>query len=73
MTGMYFGMVYCRSYGGSSQTTTCAPWAKPGEGGFYSGAVGSVHSRTNGKNIGGNCCVRKGALTFDGSVRSTTV
>ena len=27
MTGMYFGMKFCRSYGGNAQTQRCAPWA----------------------------------------------
>jgi len=56
MTGMYFGMLFCRSYGGDLMTQPCAPWAKPGQRGVGSGAVGSVHPRTTQENIGGNCC-----------------
>ena len=29
MTGMYFGMKFCRSYGGNAQTQRCASWANP--------------------------------------------
>ena len=56
MTGMYYGMLYCRSYGGNLRTTGCAPWAVPTNPGEQSGALGSVHPRTNTVNFGGNCC-----------------
>ena len=56
MTGMYFGMLFCRSYGGDVRTQPCALWAKPGDRGVGSGLIGSVHPRTNQENIGGNCC-----------------
>ena len=56
MTGMYYGMLFCRSYGGNFRTEPCAPWAKPDQPGVGSGAVGYVHRRTNQENIGGNCC-----------------
>ena len=29
MTGMYYRMKFCRSYGGNAQTQRCAPWATP--------------------------------------------
>jgi len=62
MTGMYFGMVFCRSYGGDwSGAQACAPWASPSNQGLFSGAVGFVHPRTGQENIGGNCCTN---ITF---------
>ena len=59
MTGMYFGMLYCRSYGGEAFETTCAAWAVPNNAGFGSGALGSTHARTGQRNIGGSCCTSK--------------
>ena len=56
LTGMYFGMLFCRSYGGNQRTTRCASWAKPDSRGVGSGVLGSMHPRTNQENIGGNCC-----------------
>ena len=56
MTGMYFGMLFCRSYGGDVRTQACASWAVPTDPGVGSGQLGSVHSNTNQENIGGNCC-----------------
>ena len=56
MTGMYVGMIFCRSYGGTVRTTGCPQWAAPDHPGFYSGAIGYVHPQTNQPNIGGNCC-----------------
>ena len=56
MTGMYFGMLFCRSYGGNFRTQPCAPWAIPTDPGEGSGQLGSVHANTNQENIGGNCC-----------------
>ena len=56
MTGMYFGMLFCRSYGGNFRTQPCAPWAIPTDPGEGSGQLGSVHAFTNQENIGGNCC-----------------
>ena len=29
MTGMFYGVKFCRSYGGNAQTANCAPWADP--------------------------------------------
>ena len=55
-TGMYFGMLYCRSYGYNVRTTPCAPWAHPSNPGYESGTIGSTHARTNVVNVGGNCC-----------------
>ena len=57
MTGMYYGMLLCRSYGGRYMTSTCPPWAVPTSPGFVSGALGSTHWRTGQPNVGGNCCV----------------
>ena len=48
MTGMYYGMLMCRSYGGAERATACASWANPADPGFNSGTP----------NKGGNCCVR---------------
>ena len=59
MTGMYNGMLFCRSYGGDAFYTACAPWATPDNPGQYSGELGFVHPRTNQRNIGGNCCMSK--------------
>ena len=56
MTGMYFGMLFCRSYGGNLRTQPCPSWAVPTDPGFFSGALGSSHTDTNQENIGGNCC-----------------
>ena len=56
MSGMYFGMLFCRSYGGERRSTPCAPWAHPSQSGISSGALGSTHPRTNAVNVGGNCC-----------------
>ena len=55
-TGMYFGMLYCRSYGGEVRTTPCAWWALPTSPGVGSGELGSTNPRTNQVNNGGNCC-----------------
>jgi hypothetical protein len=62
MTGMYFGMVFCRSYGGNLRTVTCAPWAVPWHKGAFSGELGAVHHRTGQTNIGGNCCTRTSSV-----------
>ena len=64
MTGMYYGMLFCRSYGGNFRTQPCASWAAPGDPGVASGAIGSVSDRTNQENVGGNCCSNS---TFVGS------
>lgn len=56
MTGMYFGSLYCRSYGKNARTKPCPYWSKPGNKGIGSGAFGSVHGETNQENIGGQCC-----------------
>ena len=55
-TGMYFGMLLCRSYGGNFRTAGCASWANPTHPGVGSGALGSTHPTTNTVNVGGNCC-----------------
>jgi hypothetical protein len=55
-SGMYLGMLYCRSYGHNVRTTPCAFWAHPSDPGMNSGALGSTHARTDMVNIGGNCC-----------------
>ena len=56
MTGMYYGMLLCRSYGGDLLTQPCASFAVPTDPGMLSGALGSRHANTNQVNIGGNCC-----------------
>jgi len=56
MTGMYTGMVFCRSYGGRNRTQPCASWAVPWNKGVFSGELGTVHPRSGQRNIGGNCC-----------------
>lgn len=61
MTGMYFGMLFCRSYGANFQTEPCASWAVPSNPGMQSGALGSTHPQTNQENIGGQCCTN---MTF---------
>ena len=55
-TGTYYGMLYCRSYGGNLRTRSCASWANPMHRGTNSGALGSRHAQTNQVNVGGNCC-----------------
>ena len=57
MTGMYYGMLLCRSYSGSYMTSRCPTWAIPTSPGSFSGALGSTHQRTGQPNVGGNCCV----------------
>ena len=56
MTGMYYGMLFCRSYGGNFRTEPCPSWAIPTNPGVGSGALGSLHPSTNQENLGGNCC-----------------
>ena len=56
MTGMYFGMLYCRSYGGPTRSMGCASFSQPSNQGLFSGELGSTHPRTNNVNVGGNCC-----------------
>lgn len=58
-TGMYFGNLMCRSYGGNFKTTPCAPWAKPDSAGYQSGVIGDMAPDTGQANIGGSCCVRE--------------
>ena len=55
-TGMYFGMLFCRSYGRAIRATGCADWAHPSNKGAFSGELGSTNARTTMVNIGGNCC-----------------
>ena len=56
MTGMYYGMLFCRSYGGNLRTIDCASWANPSDPGISSGLLGRVHPLTGQRNLGGNCC-----------------
>lgn len=58
-TGMYFGSLLCRSYGGNFKSTPCASWAKPDNAGYNSGTLGDVMPGTGQANIGGSCCVRE--------------
>ena len=63
MTGMYFGMLFCRSYGGLEYgTMACAHWAVPWNPGAYSGELGTVHDQTQQMNVGGNCCMRTSSV-----------
>ena len=62
MTGMYSGVVFCRSYGGLVRDMPCAPWAVPWHQGTFSGAVGYIHHATDQRNVGGNCCSRTSAV-----------
>ena len=56
MSGMYFGMLFCRSYGGQRRSQPCAHFAHPSSPGINSGALGSTNNRTNTVNVGGECC-----------------
>ena len=56
MTGMYYGLLFCRSYGSDAHTSPCAHWAKPGNKGLFSGNIGDVNARTGQENVGGQCC-----------------
>jgi len=56
MTGMYFGMLFCRSYGGNFRTMPCPTWGHPNNAGIGSGGLGVVHRITGQQNLGGNCC-----------------
>jgi len=56
MTGMYAGMLFCRSYGGQRRDQPCAPFAHPSNPGLFSGPLGFTHARTNNVNVGGECC-----------------
>jgi len=56
MTGMYYGMIYCRSYGGARRAMPCPAFAHPSHPGMYSGALGSIHPQSGQRNLGGNCC-----------------
>ena len=56
LTGMYTGVLWCRSYGSVDHTITCPFWAKPDHPGQFSGALDSFRPVTGQKNIGGNCC-----------------
>ena len=56
MSGMYYGMVFCRSYGGEGMGTACADFADPNHPGTFSGELGEIHPRSGQRNIGGNCC-----------------
>ena len=63
MTGMYHGMLLCKSYGGSQKGTNCAPWAQPDSNGYFSG--------TN--TLGGNCCTRLASLESEAAGSSSAV
>ena len=65
MTGMYFGMLLCRSYGGNIRTLRCPSWAVPTNAGVGSGQLGNMHPRTNQMNIGGNCCSNSTFVAVD--------
>ena len=56
MSGMFYGMLFCRSYGGNLRSQNCAAWAIPANPGVRSGQIGVVHTSTNQLNVGGNCC-----------------
>ena len=56
MTGMYYGVLFCRAYGGQVRNQPCASFAHPSHPGFGSGVLGSINGRTFNVNIGGNCC-----------------
>ena len=56
LTGMYMGMLFCRSYGSMVRTTPCPYWGVPSSPGTFSGQLGTVHPQTFQENIGGNCC-----------------
>jgi len=56
MTGMYYGMLFCRSYGANVRDIPCAPWAKPDHPGYYSGPIAEQSVQTGQLNVGGNCC-----------------
>ena len=49
-SGMYYRMIFCRSYGGNYRSIPCAIWANPSHSGYYSGEIGTDN------NVGGNCC-----------------
>lgn len=65
---MYWGSLYCRSYGGSSYSTACAGWAFPTNPGMYSGALNTIHQATGQRNIGGSCCTNNTWLAATGNV-----
>lgn len=58
MSGMYYGMLFCRSYGGLFFDLPCPYWARPSSSGINSGDLHSVDNHTNQENLGGNCCSR---------------
>ena len=62
MSGMYYGLLFCRSYGGDLRNTACASWAAPGARGVGSGFIGSIHPITGQRNLGGNCCTNTSFL-----------
>ena len=63
VSGMYMGMLFCRSYGGNlPPSRPCPSWGVPWSPGLFSGGLGSKDARTNQVNVGGQCCVRIAAL-----------
>ena len=66
MTGMWAGMLFCRSYGGGTAdygsalnpifSEPCARFGSPAHPGMYSGSLGDVHPDTGQENVGGQCC-----------------
>jgi len=56
MSAMYYGMLFCRSYGGRLRNLPCMSYANPRSAGIDSGVLGSIHPRTGQMNMGGNCC-----------------
>ena len=65
MTGMYFGMLFCRSYGRNWRSKPCATWAHQSNKGTYSGELGSIHPRSGQLNLGGSCCTNGSLALID--------
>ena len=64
-TGMYFGMLFCRSYGRNWRSKPCATWAHQSNKGTYSGELGSIHPRSGQLNLGGSCCTNGSLALID--------
>lgn len=73
MTGMWAGMLFCRSYGGALFETYCAGWAHPLDPGLYSGRLGETHANTGTLNTGGQCCTSTHWLIFGSEPPTTQV
>lgn len=61
-SGMMYGLLYCKSYGGTSYATNCAWWAHKDQPGMRSGALGDINENTGQLNDGGRCCSRTAAV-----------